>query len=361
MTHYREPVQVAFVGRSGIGKTRLIERLVPVLRARGLKVGVVKHTHHFVEMDREGKDSWRFANAGAERVLLQTPEKAFLQLQTGPAETDSSLFAGLDLVIHEGGSASGHMTVLVGAGPRVTYGPVIATVGSGVSAPLPSFDRDDVASIATFLAALARPKGECNFESLLERSVAEHGHLCPGQVLGVRMTMAALSELGLEIPPPRKRLLAVVETDRCAVDAIASVSGCSLGKRSLKLIDYGKMAATFIDLLTGEAVRVAVRDDSREGVTDYAPSGPEGHDAQTEAYRVMPSALLLKLARVHYSLGEADLPGVKRDRAACARCEEHVTDGHEVVRDGVRLCRPCAGDSYYSLYSLVVPEEAALR
>ena len=96
------------------------------------------------------------------------------------------------------------------------------------------------------------------FEKLLKESIKIHGHLCPGQVLGVRMSMLGLREIGIEDPKgkDKKNIIVFVEIDRCATDAIQSVTGCSLGKRSLKFLDYGKMAATFLNLKTGNAVRI---------------------------------------------------------------------------------------------------------
>jgi formylmethanofuran dehydrogenase subunit E len=348
--------QVGFVGRSGSGKTTLIERLVPELLARGLRIAVVKHSHHTVEMDRPGKDSWRFREAGAEHVFLLTPERAYLQ--TTPLNEASNLdtfVQDVDLVIHEGGRSSEHPKVLVGEGicealDRGTRGVALAVVGDHTSSGLPVFDRDDVAGVAAFLAGFVESAvGEASFSRLLSQSVAAHGHMCPGQVLGVRMTVRALQELGLSVPPPAKRLAVFVETDRCAIDAIASVSGCSVGKRSLKLIDHGKMAATFLDLATGAAVRVVVRDDSREHVPAYASPDMHSHEAQSLAYRLMPEQELLAVQRVSVSPMAFDPAGSRPGRAPCDDCGEHVTEGREERQGGKLLCKQCAGDSYYTL------------
>jgi formylmethanofuran dehydrogenase subunit E len=213
---------------------------------------------------------------------------------------------------------------------------------------VPWFARDDIAGVAQLLRDLAVPDGpEAGFEALLERSVEAHGHLCPGQVLGVRMTMRGLRELGLSIPPPPKRLIAVVETDRCAADAVGSVSGCSLGKRTLKHYDFGKMAASFLDLATGEAVRVVAREDSRDRAALYAPDVHDLHEAQTAAYRLMPDEELLTVQRIRMQLSEADMPGRPRGRVPCSRCGEDVSDSREVWSDGEVLCRSCAGGFYY--------------
>ena len=351
------PYEVAFVGPSGSGKTTLIEKLLREMTSQGLDVAVVKHTHHLVDWDQPGKDSWRFREAGAGRVLLSTPERLLVQTRSRQSAPElAGLVDGVDLIVHEGGRQSDADKVLVGesvdqARARGTRGRILAVVDSGRHDLLPWFDRNDVAGVLDFILACAAPAAVArpcpDFETLLERSVASHGHLCPGQVLGVRMTMRGLEELGLTVPPPPKRLIAIVETDRCAADAVASVSGCSLGKRTLKHFDFGKMAASFLDLDTGSAVRVAACDGSRELVSLYAPGVADTHKAQTEAYRHMPDSALLRVQRVAISLSEGDMPGSPRIRVPCVQCGEHVSDDRHVVRGGELLCRSCAGAAYY--------------
>ncbi len=344
--------EIAFVGPSGSGKTTLIERVLGRLAGQGLAVGVVKHTHHHIDMDQPGKDSWRFREAGASRVVLATPERLTLQLNR-PADDAGDLLRGVDLIIHEGNRKSLTPKILVGesiqqAMEKGTAGRIVAVVEGPRVEGLPWFQRDDIEGVAGLVRGFAREPVLANsFEALLERSVAAHGHLCPGQVLGVRMTMRGLRELGLAIPPPAKRLIAVVETDRCAADAVASVSGCSLGRRTLKHFDFGKMAATFLDMDTEAAVRVAARDDSRERVACYAPGIPLPHDAQTAAYRVMSDDDLMTVQRVRLTLADADMPGRPRFRVPCSSCGEHVSDEREVLRDGRTLCKACAGARYY--------------
>ena len=183
------------------------------------------------------------------------------------------------------------------------------------------------------------------FDELLAEAIAFHGHLCPGQVLGVRMTMAVCRALGVEEPKGmRKCLVVFVEIDRCATDAIQALTGCSLGKRTLKHLDYGKMAATFVNVSSGDAVRVVARDDARERVAEYAPDVPEPRAAQIAAYRVMPEAELLCLESVVIQPGWLDR---KRVRVLCQACGEGVNYGLEVVSDGLTLCRACSGERYY--------------
>src|SRR5438105_14918901 len=109
-------------------------------------------------------------------------------------------------------------------------------------------------------------------EYLREAEIA-HGHLCAGQVLGVRMAMLGLEKLGIDDPrgKDRKRLVTFVEIDRCATDAIGVVTGCRLGKRALKFRDWGKMAATFVDLETGRAIRVAAKESSKARARQMHP------------------------------------------------------------------------------------------
>jgi len=175
-----------------------------------------------------------------------------------------------------------------------------------------------------------------------------HGHMCPGQILGIRMAMLGLSSIGIDDPAKdRKRLLTFVEIDRCATDAISLVTGCRLGKRSLKFLDYGKVAATFVDLKTGRAVRVAARDDSRAKAKAMFPAITDSVQAQIEAYKVMEDNELFNLEPVRVKLKAEDLPGHPRSRVTCEQCGEGVNDGRECRQGGRVLCRSCAGEQYY--------------
>jgi formylmethanofuran dehydrogenase subunit E len=184
------------------------------------------------------------------------------------------------------------------------------------------------------------------FDSLLDEAVAFHGHLCPGQVLGVRMTVAGCRALGVGYPRDAgKRLVVLVEIDRCATDAIQALTGVSLGKRTLKHVDHGKMAATFADTANGEAVRVVARDDARALAAALTPGERDARRAQTAAYRTLPDDRLLRLERVIVDPGWLDR---RRVRVACARCGEGVNYEREVRVGGRALCRACAGESYYT-------------
>ena len=190
-----------------------------------------------------------------------------------------------------------------------------------------------------------------NFESLLKSSSAAHGHLCPGQVVGVRMAMLGCRLIGLDEPTRHdqiKKLIVYVEMDRCTADAVAHVSGVKLGRRSLKFMDYGIMAATFVNLKTGQAFRVLSTEEARSLADAYAPEVAEKYPQQLEAYQRMPDSVLFQVQQVDVSISEFDLPGPTRRKVACTQCGQVVRDHREVAQDGQVLCRPCAGEAYFS-------------
>jgi formylmethanofuran dehydrogenase subunit E len=189
-----------------------------------------------------------------------------------------------------------------------------------------------------------------SLEEYLLLAAQDHGHMCPGQVLGVRMAMLGLRKLGIDEPvQQRKRLLTFVEIDRCATDAVSLVTGCRLGRRSLKLLDYGKLAATFVDLGTHRAVRVAARDDARAKARGMFPELADPRQQQLEAYKVIDDADLFAVHWVKVKLKPEDLPGRPRSRVTCEQCGEGVNDGRERRVEGRVLCRSCAGESYFEI------------
>ncbi len=190
---------------------------------------------------------------------------------------------------------------------------------------------------------------EFDFESLLQESARIHGHLCPGQVLGVKMSMLGLREIGIRDPKgkDRKSIIVFVEMDRCATDAVQSVTGCSLGHRTMKFMDYGKMAATFVNLRTGKAKRVIAKEESRRKAREYFPEIENKYAAQLEAYRIMPNEELFDVMKVHVKINPEDMPGRPLRRIKCESCGEYVQDLREVYQDGKILCRPCAQSGYY--------------
>jgi formylmethanofuran dehydrogenase subunit E len=189
------------------------------------------------------------------------------------------------------------------------------------------------------------------FETLLAESVALHGHLCAGQVIGVRMSMLGLHLIGIHEPKgvDRKKLYVVVEIDRCATDAIQSVTGCSLGKRSLRWLDLGIMAATFVNLDTAAAVRITAREEARESARTYRPDIVDRYQRQLAAYQEMPDEALFAVQRVCLTIAENDLPGRPLRRVCCQQCGDWVQDGREERVGGRIVCRSCAHGAYYAV------------
>ncbi|SEB67105.1 FmdE family protein [Terriglobus roseus] len=200
-----------------------------------------------------------------------------------------------------------------------------------------------------------------DLDALLQDAAVAHGHLCAGQVLGVRMAMHACHLLGVEEPrgKDRKRLVTFVEIDRCATDAIGVVTGCRLGKRALKFVDWGKMAATFIDLQrdAGEdvygGVRIAARESSRDLARERFPEMTDKNQQQMRAYRELSDDDLFTVEQVEVTLPPNEFPGFKSGRVACAVCGEGINYEREVVVDGRVLCHGCAAPEsrYYRVVS----------
>jgi formylmethanofuran dehydrogenase subunit E len=184
---------------------------------------------------------------------------------------------------------------------------------------------------------------EC-LDELLRQAEIAHGHLCAGQVLGVRMAMRGCSLLGITEPrgADRKRLVTFVEIDRCATDAIAVVTGCRLGKRALKFRDWGKMAATFIDLATNRAIRISARESSKDAARALHPEIENKNQQQMLAYRELPDAVLFAEQWVHVPLDTREFPGYKSARIACALCGEGINYDRFVQCNGQTLCQGCA-------------------
>lgn len=184
------------------------------------------------------------------------------------------------------------------------------------------------------------------YERLAEEA---HGHLCAGQILGLRMALYGVRLLGIDDPAgaDRKRLVAFIEIDRCATDAIPVVTGCRLGKRALKFRDFGKVAATFCDLRDQRAVRLVARETSKQRARELHPEIADKNQQQMRAYRELGDEELFERQWVRVRLGPEDLPGYKAARVVCAECGEGINFKREVMRNGRALCRACAGERYY--------------
>ncbi|MFI5088836.1 MAG: FmdE family protein [Terriglobales bacterium] len=188
-----------------------------------------------------------------------------------------------------------------------------------------------------------------SLDEYLKDAERAHGHICAGQVLGVRMAMLGLERLGIEDPQgkDRKRLVTFVEIDRCATDAVAVVTGCRLGKRALKFRDWGKVAATFVDTAGGKAIRVAAKESSKALARSLHPEIADRNRQQMLAYREMREEDLFDLQWVKVELPPEEFPGYKGERVVCEKCGEGINFKREIRCDGKVLCRACAGGSYY--------------
>jgi formylmethanofuran dehydrogenase subunit E len=183
-----------------------------------------------------------------------------------------------------------------------------------------------------------------SLDELLGKAEVVHGHLCAGQILGVRMALFGLARLGIDDPRgrDRKRLVTYVEIDRCATDAIGLVTGCRLGKRALKFRDWGKMAATFVDLQSGRALRIVALEDSRELARKLYPHIESKNQQQMLAYRELEDSRLFRADWVRVAVDAAELPGFKGERFLCPQCGEGINFDRFTEVNGQRLCLSCA-------------------
>jgi formylmethanofuran dehydrogenase subunit E len=188
-----------------------------------------------------------------------------------------------------------------------------------------------------------------SFDEYVALAEQAHGHICAGQILGLRMAIYGLKLLALDDPTGkhRKRLVTFIEIDRCATDAIPVVTGCRLGKRALKFRDFGKVAATFCDLEADRAVRVVALESSKQRASEMFPEIAGRNAQQMRAYREMPDEELFRSQWVRVQLGPEEFPGYKGERTICAQCGEGINFKREVVRDERVLCKSCAGERYY--------------
>lgn len=188
-------------------------------------------------------------------------------------------------------------------------------------------------------------------DNLVRASSQHHGHLCPGQVIGVRMSILGLGLLGYACPlgyPEIKNVVGFVECERCLADAVASATGLRFGRGSLKMHNLGLLAATFMDLPTGRAVRLLSKESARDAACAYAPEVERAHDAQTQAYRVMPDGELFDVQWVRVNIDPNDLPGARPPKVPCEACGVPVRANKARQAGGRTLCAPCAGQAYFT-------------
>jgi formylmethanofuran dehydrogenase subunit E len=199
-------------------------------------------------------------------------------------------------------------------------------------------------------------KDEREFVQLLDEATAFHGHLCTGQIIGVRLAMFGLLELGISDPlgADRKKLVVFVEAARCFADAVMTVTGCRVGKRSFKLVDTGKIAATFLNMTTGRAFRIGLRTDLPEEIVKRYPGLTE-KEAEKKAYMEMTDNDLFSTQEVKVSLKEEDTPGTPVTKARCIVCGETILDKREILIIDKTFCRLCGtSQSYYTLHSPIL-------
>lgn len=193
---------------------------------------------------------------------------------------------------------------------------------------------------------------------ILKTSASHHRHLCPRQVLGARIGLAGIQSLGLDPPVLNQRLLVILETDGCFADGIETATGCSVGHRTLRIVDYGKIAATFVDVKQGRAVRVAPLLDVRERAAKFAPEEPRHYFAQLVAYQVMPDAELLSIQEVYLNVAVEELVSRPGKRVNCALCGEEIINGREEAQGEMTLCKACARGAYYQIAPIEIPAAA---
>lgn len=186
-------------------------------------------------------------------------------------------------------------------------------------------------------------------EELLRASAERHQHLCPRQVLGVRMGLLGGRWLGIPVPQHDKRLLAIVETDGCAADAISVATGCWIGRRTMRVIDFGKVAATFVDTQTRRSVRIAPKAGVREHALTFARGAETRWQSQLLGYQRMSDDELLDAQEVTLAFPLETLLGKDGYRVNCQLCGEEILNRREIFKNGLTMCGTCAGQGYYLL------------
>lgn len=186
-----------------------------------------------------------------------------------------------------------------------------------------------------------------DLQLLFDKSARDHDHLCPRQILGVRLGLAGMRELGFDMPPDKKRLLVITEADGCFTDGLSAATDCTVGHRTLRVEDYGKTAATFVDTKTSRVVRIAPALDIRQKAYRYAPDEPRHYFAQMQAYPIMPDEEMFTVTEVQLTTSIEAIVSRPGIRVNCDVCGEEVMNKREIKQEGLLLCRVCAGKSYY--------------
>lgn len=327
------PAVVCVRGPSGSGKTALIEQLIARLTDAGLCVAYVKRTHHALDLPAKG--SGRVWAAGPAAMVIHGVDRVQVTLPPGEATAERLLAwvpPEIDVVLFETHTPERYPTVLASAEIAVTGEQLIGRWA------LASLEADATRLAATLMAHV--PSDRALARGLRAARALHGGHGCAGLILGTRLALTGAAALGVDVPDRMKRLIVHVETDRCAVDGVQAVTGCSLGKRTLRLLDYGKLSATFFDLWSNVAVRVSARSDLRERVhaeADFA----DRHEAQRRAYVAMSATELFDVRPVLAPIAAEDVPGPPRGHVRCAACGEEVSGGREVAAAAGSFCRPC--------------------
>lgn len=335
-------VRVTAPGRNA-GKTVLATRLVRWFADRGYRVVAVKRSHHTMAPDVPGKDSDRLAKAGATATVFWGADGLLERRprEEAPLAALAERFTGeADILIVEGMRDETHGAQIMLRGTPPASAHVLTMDGE----PLLVISADEVERIATTLEEhfCMSPYGDAQLRHFIRQSAAVHGHYCPGITLGVRMALAGTRALGLTLPVEHRRLHVTVEIGRCATDAIAATTGCSAGRQTFRLVDYGKMAATFADTRSGRAVRVLALESSRDLAATWGAEGGSARHQQAIAYARMPDDLLLTVTPV-----QVHLPEERRDRTTCVACGESVAFGRHIERSDGPRCIPCAGAASY--------------
>jgi formylmethanofuran dehydrogenase subunit E len=185
---------------------------------------------------------------------------------------------------------------------------------------------------------------------LLQKSSRDHSHLCPRQILGVRLGLAGMHALGFEQPPENKRLLVITETDGCFADGLSAATDCTVGHRTLRVEDYGKTAAVFVGTITGQALRVAPALDIREKAYEYSPCKQQHYIAQMQAYQIMPDEVMFHIQPVQLNTPVTKIVSRAGVRANCSICGEEIINEREIKENGLTLCYSCANGAYYQEY-----------